>query len=618
MSTSLLEPGNLRRQTTGTEYRIFTNIKNVSKFKQIHEDGKFDYNISTKLLIAVNIGNSSVLADTVSSLWIRIGKSKVRTVFITCSQNTWQHPNVVKDPEYPCDEYPPMRSWLVTFKLLSRFEQVDWFLKCDDDSYVNAPEVTKYLEGLEHRGVNPDGIFFFGSPGFGRQKERASMGLDNHSFPMGGPCVGLSAGAIRRLTPILDECMLKPMPVLHSDTQLAYCFQTIGVYNSLPYHSQAALGTLFRQMYTNEYQPLDGSHATPFKGSTVPWILSPWKQSPLTLHSIKDPMLMLHVHAQLHHGATPINATSNRARVRIRATPCFHNPALISAVTSCCGPAAPRAEPPAHCYAVDSCSISVRECPLRPASNSRPDNNSAAAVLSGAILVCDGAPQGCLNGALASALRRLGLRVAVVTAARPGAGAGVDSAARESLRAALEMAVRAGLDRSRAGVLVADGAARPHRNLTSRLSTAIAHPRCRCQLQLVNGGEAGRCPPGVLHLGMAEADPAVRDVYRKEAAAGAKCVNAFPQTHAGFATVYGGGVIRLALAWLNRRQGTVGDLFAHLSTAGLVVRGLPEPVVIPALKLFSGAGTMSLLPPSPAGLAGWGHSQWGWEANNFS
>eukprot|EP00291_Cryptomonas_curvata_P017069 CAMPEP_0172170068 /NCGR_PEP_ID=MMETSP1050-20130122/11057_1 /TAXON_ID=233186 /ORGANISM="Cryptomonas curvata, Strain CCAP979/52" /LENGTH=66 /DNA_ID=CAMNT_0012841199 /DNA_START=636 /DNA_END=833 /DNA_ORIENTATION=+ len=65
---------------------------------------------------------------------------------------------------------------------MSTFHKVKWFLKCDDDSYVNVRELVSFLASLGRAGVSADDRYYFGGPGYGRDKEKHLLGLDNAAF----------------------------------------------------------------------------------------------------------------------------------------------------------------------------------------------------------------------------------------------------------------------------------------------------------------------------------------------------------------------------------------------------------------------------------------------------
>ncbi len=135
-------------------------------------------------------------------------------------------------------------------------------------------------------------------------------------------------------------------------------------------------------------------------GFTGPPILPAFKVTLLSLHSIKDPSLMLAVHAQLHYGAIPMSAVLSRSY--FEGHPCFHNPTMAAAAafTACDS---------------NSNGASRSAAPLLPASPGRPRRVPAAGAIAAviaaarAVIVCE-RPADCTRGQLACALRTLGIR----------------------------------------------------------------------------------------------------------------------------------------------------------------------------------------------------------------
>jgi hypothetical protein len=592
--------------------------------------------VETEIFIGVNLAEKSLLAQAIVDSWGGVAKENVTVGFFTCPKYTGTPPFLIKDASYPCHEYPPIESWLVTFKIMSTFHKVKWFLKCDDDSYVNVRELISFLASLARAGVSAEDRYYFGGPGYGRDKEKHLLGLDNGSFAMGGPCVGVSAGAMRALVPALDSCMRLPAPRMHSDTQLARCFRLLNISLGLPRHTDARLWALFRHV-ASPGTHLDGATVAPFARSTVPPILPPRYLRPLaiTLHSVKDPLLMLRVHAQLHAAAVPIDADAER----LRALPCVHSPAMARAATTCAGAEALRDwTGPTRLNATsdrplaDRCSVTVKECPPRPGPGPlgpRATSGSAGAVrladvVSMAYVVCL-RPAECVSGTLFAQLARLGLAVEAVAALAPhgpphDASADSDDARNRAGPASLAAALRRARVSGGAGaVLVVEEAAVLRGGFGPGLTNLLARPRCACQLRSGPG-----FPPGLLVLGPATARPAARWLYdaeaarhrasggrNREGAGGAECVNVLPDTHGGAALVFAHESLPLALALLEKQHDPparakarpadgarssagpvwgVDQVLTELALAGLVVRAAWPPLVLTDLTAAA-AGT---------------------------
>jgi hypothetical protein len=635
-----------------------------------HKNGIL-FSVETEIFIGVNLGEQSLLAQAIVDSWGGGLKENVTVGFFACPKYTGSPPFLIKDASYPCHEYPPIESWLVTFKIMSTFDKVKWFLKCDDDSYVNVRELISFLASLERAGVRAEDRYYFGGPGYGRDKEKHLLGLDNASFAMGGPCVGVSAGAMRALVPALDWCMRLPAPRMHSDTQLGRCFRALNISLGLPRHTDARLWALFRHVGSAGTH-LDGTTVAPFARSTVPPILPARYLAPvaITLHSVKDPLLMLRVHAQLHAAAVPIDAD----RARLRALPCVHSPAMARAATTCAGakalrdwtgPARPNATE--DLPLADGCSVTVKECPPRPGLRVQLPAQSGGAramrpanAISAAYVICL-RPAECVSGTLHAQLARLGLAVEAV-AARVGpphhatASADSDDARIRTGRASLAAVMRRAREAAVAGggtgaVLVLEEAAVLRSDFGPALARLLARPRCGCQL-----GPGAGCPPGVLVLGPAAHRPAARWLYDAEAArhrgsggrngggsgeAESECVNVLPDTHGGAGLVLAHDALPLALALLEAqphpaeaKAGRPADsdseevrsagsgaavgadrVLTELALAGLVVRAAWPPLVLTDLSAAAAGTAYSSLRHGPA--AADDYRRLGWDRLGF-
>ena len=539
--------------------------------------------VETELFIGVNLGETAELAKAISDTWGSVSKEIITVGFFACNTSNVSLPFIIKDTSYPCFEYPPMESWRISLKIMSRFERVKWFLKCDDDSYVNTRALIDFLRNVTRDGTSHEDRLYFGSPGYGRKKERHLLGLRNKSFAMGGPCVGLSAGAMKALRPILDECMRWPTPRPHSDTQLGICLQALNISLRLPHNNDNSLSKIFRHMYGDKNLHLDGSVTAPFAASTVPAVLGQTDLDPIpiTLHSLKDPVLMHRIHAQLHYGATPIGANADPEKLRV--LPCVHNPAVVRAATTCAapGPLQSWTSPPGSDASsspldslADKCSVSRPECPSPSTAASwtadpalRPED-----VIVNAVIVCL-RPAKCVHGPLFRNLTALGVPVDAVTAV---VGAGPGSAA-QSLHKALHRALSSAHGERRGAVLVAEESAVLSPGFARRLAGLLAQPRCGCPLDAAGEG----CTPGVLLLA-AKSSSVVETQYRTEAkklaaggipASALQCVNALPETNGGIAALVAVSAIPLAQALLAADpEQSVERFFLELSLAGLPVR----------------------------------------------
>jgi Chondroitin N-acetylgalactosaminyltransferase len=115
------------------------------------------------------------------------------------------------------DEYPPRRKEFTLFKYLhDHFGQFAWFMKIDIDSYLNARELEKIVEKLLASGTATG---YIGSPGYGRDFERATLGLNPFCMGMG---YLMGRETLVKLRPELDWCLANPHSD-HSDTEMGNC-----------------------------------------------------------------------------------------------------------------------------------------------------------------------------------------------------------------------------------------------------------------------------------------------------------------------------------------------------------------------------------------------------------
>ena len=78
--------------------------------------------------------------------------------------------------------------------------QFEWFLRLDDDAYVNVDKLTSIL-----RRLDSNNSFYIGSPGFGRDND--DFIEEDMVYCMGGPGVVFSRKTLSYLSPKLGECL---------------------------------------------------------------------------------------------------------------------------------------------------------------------------------------------------------------------------------------------------------------------------------------------------------------------------------------------------------------------------------------------------------------------------
>ena len=98
--------------------------------------------------------------------------------------------------------YPPQRK---SFSLIRHFhdtaiEKYDWFMRLDDDVYLNFAHLKQWLNRLD-----PNKLLMMGNAGLGRDKD--DYVPPSMTYCMGGTGVIFSREAIRQIRPYLQECL---------------------------------------------------------------------------------------------------------------------------------------------------------------------------------------------------------------------------------------------------------------------------------------------------------------------------------------------------------------------------------------------------------------------------
>lgn len=217
------------------------------------------------------------------------------TLVITDCMESEKHPLVMRTLEAPCSEYPPLISWVAVLKEMSKVP-AEWYMKVDDDTYVNTLRLRLMLEQIQLAGHESSDFLYLGSFAPGRLHERGNLGLNGEKFAMGGSGILMSRAAIERVAPVLESCMFSPAQSMHSDTQLARCFYLL----SPSYTTRRAslingYGKCFKAFYPKQ----DINITRPYEDSTVPVSLTERDLEHVTLHSIKSFNLMYNVHRQV-------------------------------------------------------------------------------------------------------------------------------------------------------------------------------------------------------------------------------------------------------------------------------------------------------------------------------
>ena len=97
-------------------------------------------------------------------------------------------------------------------------DDYEWFLRLDDDAYVNIERLTSIL-----RRIDSSKPRYIGSPGFGRDNNDYIE--DEMVYCMGGPGMIFSRKTLKLLSPNLGECLRNGLMTEHEDIELARCIR---------------------------------------------------------------------------------------------------------------------------------------------------------------------------------------------------------------------------------------------------------------------------------------------------------------------------------------------------------------------------------------------------------
>ena len=116
--------------------------------------------------------------------------------------------------------YPPQKKSFYAMKFLHIFyeQRTSWFLRLDDNAYVNLEKLYRWLNSIDHRRA-----LYIGQSGSGRRNGSAIYFPPGEYFCMGGSGVILSQRTLVELAPWLDYCLHHEILTKHEDVELGRC-----------------------------------------------------------------------------------------------------------------------------------------------------------------------------------------------------------------------------------------------------------------------------------------------------------------------------------------------------------------------------------------------------------
>ncbi|KAJ3064268.1 hypothetical protein HDU98_012295, partial [Podochytrium sp. JEL0797] len=157
-------------------------------------------------------------------------------------------------------------------------ESTGWYIMFDDDAYVLLDNYATHLATL-----NPDDDWYLGQPTLFAGCDGVTNYGDGPLFAQGGAGIVVSRGAMKKMVPVLDNCILKYRDCWAGDVRVALCMRDAGVlitgtgdvYQSPPNtdfeypDSPCTQPLVFHKTLPHQIQSLfEAQHATPRNRTT--------------------------------------------------------------------------------------------------------------------------------------------------------------------------------------------------------------------------------------------------------------------------------------------------------------------------------------------------------------
>ena len=130
----------------------------------------------------------------IRNTWGIAAKSRGFQVAFVRHQTSRKFNDVIEFPNVPDEVYPPQKKSFALLRYAWRhlIHQYDWFVRIDDDAFLNSKELEKFL-----RKLNSTRVHYIGAPGYGRHS--ADFVEGNKTYCMGGTSIMKGLTIIRIL-----------------------------------------------------------------------------------------------------------------------------------------------------------------------------------------------------------------------------------------------------------------------------------------------------------------------------------------------------------------------------------------------------------------------------------
>ena len=190
----------------------------------VRSDIKFTGNgIRAKQLIFVGVMTAEKFLDTrAKAVYETWGGDLPGKLMFFASSSSKRNDLPVVSLKGVDDSYPPQRKSIMMLKYMhdNFIDDYEWFLRADDDVYLRADKLERFL-----RTLNSSDDMYIGQAGTGIQSEKGVLGLGHaDNYCMGGPSAVLSASTLRKVAPYLEYCLHNLMTT-HEDVEIGRCIK---------------------------------------------------------------------------------------------------------------------------------------------------------------------------------------------------------------------------------------------------------------------------------------------------------------------------------------------------------------------------------------------------------